>query len=55
MNVLIERLDVPLDEGWSKFLSPLQRSCLSQATISDSNQEANFLIWGVKIHDRPGP
>ena len=49
MNVLIERLDVPLDEGWSKFLSPLQRSCLSQAPVSDSNQEVNFLIWGVHI------
>ena len=51
MNVLIERLDVPLDEGWSKFLSPLQRSCLRQAPVSDSNQEANFLIWGVTIQD----
>ena len=51
MNVLIERLDVPLDEGWSKFLSPLQLSCLSQAPITNSNQEANLLIWGVKIQD----
>ena len=51
MNVLVQRLDVPLDEGWSKFLSPLQRSCLIKPLVSDSNQEANFLIWGVKIQD----
>ena len=49
MNVSIKRLDVPLNERWSEFLSPLQRSCLNQSPASDPNQEAKFLIWGVQI------
>lgn len=49
MNVFIERLDVPADEQWSEFLSPLQRSYLTQATVDDPNHEASVLLWGVKI------
>ena len=50
MNVFIERLDASIDEEWFRFLSPLQRSCLDQTPVTDPNQEASILIWGVKIH-----
>jgi len=50
MNVFIERLDAPLDDEWSQLLSPLQRSCVNQAAVGDSNHEASLLIWGVQIH-----
>ena len=49
MNVFIERLDVPLDEQWSEFLSPLQRSYLTQVTVADPNHEAGCLVWGVQV------
>ena len=49
MNVFIERLDLPLDDQWSEFLSPLQLSSLNQAPVVDPNQKAGFLIWGVQI------
>ena len=51
MNVFIERLDLSPDEQWFEFLSPLQRSYLNQAPASGSEQEASFLLWGVKIQE----
>ncbi len=52
MNVFIERLDLPIAEEWSRFLSPLQRSCLIDAPIADPNKEASFFVWGVQIHKK---
>ena len=50
MNVFIERLDLPINKEWSRFLSPLQSSHLTRAPVADPNQEARFLVWGVQIH-----
>jgi len=50
MNVFIEQLDLPLEEEWACFLSPLQRSCLRQTAVGDPNREGSFSIWGLRIH-----
>ena len=49
MNVFIERLELPIDAEWDRFITPLQRSCLGQLPAGDCLQEGKVLIWGVHI------
>ena len=50
MNVFIDQLDLPLEEEWACFLSPLQRSYLQQTAAGDPNREGSLSIWGIRIH-----
>ena len=49
MNVFIERLELPVDGEWDRFITPLQRSCLGQDPTVEALQEGRVLIWGVQI------
>ena len=49
MNVFVERLELPIDAEWDRFITPLQRSCLGQLPAGDCLQEGMVLIWGVQI------
>ena len=49
MNVFIERLELPVDDEWNRFITPLQRSCLGQDPTVEALQEGRVLIWGVQI------
>ena len=47
MNVFIERLKLPIDEGWNQFITPLQQAYLSRVSFSTEFQEGKILAWGV--------
>ena len=49
MNVFIEKLQFPFDEGWERFISPLQLSCIQHSPAGERLQEGNILIWGVQV------
>ena len=49
MSVYIEQLDLPIEEDWRCLLSPEQSSYLIKTPLTDSSQQANFLVWGVTI------
>lgn len=49
MNVFIRRLDLPIDDEWARFVSPLQRPFLSQVLVGDAFQEGSILVWGLSV------
>ena len=40
---------MPIDNEWVRLISPLQRSFIREAPVSDLFQEGSILIWGVSI------
>ena len=55
MSVVIERLDFPLSNQWTKFLTPLQLSYLDRTRSFNSSKNTNLIAWGIQASQDINP